>query len=256
MQIINVLQQWAKKSPKFQLLRGMKWLRDAGTSNYFSLQKWRGKKKSITQVPWSLTLAGGCGALEGARSHLQTSQQGAGYAACHGCVLRKEGKPMPSSHFHFQQDGKSYIRHGWIKTELPAWLLGSDAIMTHVILFKTVLPLTFSPPYRSTLEAFSTEPSDAYPPPLPPYTTLFGHCIFLRWPLLPPNSAEALLQLVPSITKSFLSWHVFFSLLFYTLHKNHGRFSFTFTRSPGNYCHFPYILHRIKKRNDNKMVNR
>lgn len=55
----------------------------------------------------------------------------------------------------------------------------------------------------------------------------------------------------PGIFFSFiLFWRLFF--FFLTLHKNHCRFSFTFTRSPGNYCHFPYILH-IKK---NEKVNR
>ena len=60
------------------------------------------------------------------------------------------------------------------------------------------------------------------------------------------------MQLAPSTTNSFLFLAFFFPLLFFTRHKNHCRFSFTFTRSPGNYCHFPYILH-IKK---SKKVNR
>lgn len=57
----------------------------------------------------------------------------------------KEVGAVPSSDFHLQRDGKSYIKHARIKTEVPAGLLGSDATMTHVILFKTILPLTFSP---------------------------------------------------------------------------------------------------------------
>lgn len=119
--------------------------------------------------------------------------------------------------------------------------MGSDATVTHVILFKKILPLTFSP-HR-----------------LAPWALPSSHPMLLLWgaQLASLSTSTPAPPAHSRMTNSLLFLTVFFfllllSLLFFTLHKNCCRLSFTFTRSSGNYCRFPYVLH-VKK---DKKVNR